>query len=67
MTWHKTQLGVVVNRYSLSRDKMWKARSWCADELSSEDVLWKHEFGGEWHSFYFAHLEDATAFKLIFG
>jgi len=51
-----------------SRSRIWKCRDWCAHNLSSNGVLWKHQMSTEkWNVFYFAQPGDATMFRLVNG
>jgi hypothetical protein len=45
-------------------------RTWCAQNLSSNGVLWKHEWTGDdlkWRTFKFAQPQDAMLFRLTMG
>lgn len=72
MTWHIVKIldcppkGAA--EWIVCRKKMWAARQWCRDSLSSDGVLWKHEYAeNEWNVFYFAQPQDVIMFKLMFA
>jgi hypothetical protein len=67
MTWHTVELGIATRSFHDARKKMWEARKWCADSLSSHGVLWKNISSDDWSVFYFAQPQDAVLFKLMFG
>lgn len=67
MTWHLVQFPVSGRSLNESWNKMQEARTWCAHNLSSNGVLWKHEQVVDWSVFMFAQPEDLIVFKIKFG